>query len=190
VVQLIAAAPGALTGRDGEGTARRLIIIGTIPIAIVGGLFGDVIERKWTPLIVAVNLVIGGIGSGWADWPPDRDPGLVEASPSACAGRPRPGLCVWSLIVSMFQGLRRDPRPVLPDEPAGGVLMAVRKSCVEGGHGGVRDPDAGQVVFGGRRLRHGEILSAVSCGALVGGLRITGLRWRRHVAYVAVRSEP
>ena len=42
------------------GTAGRLIIVGTMPIVIVGGLFGDVIEaRIRTPLVVAINLVIG-----------------------------------------------------------------------------------------------------------------------------------
>ncbi|HEX4914613.1 MAG TPA: undecaprenyl-diphosphate phosphatase, partial [Vicinamibacterales bacterium] len=59
VGRLIAAAPGAVTGRDGEWERLgRLIIVGTIPIVIVGGLFGDVIEaRVRTPLIVAINLV-------------------------------------------------------------------------------------------------------------------------------------
>jgi undecaprenyl-diphosphatase len=64
VVKLIAAAPGALTGRDGEyERLGRLIIAGTIPIVIVGGLFADVIEaRLRSPLVVAVTLTIGGIG--------------------------------------------------------------------------------------------------------------------------------
>ena len=64
VPKLIAAAPGALTGRDGEyERLGRLIIAGTIPIVIVGGLFADVIEaRLRSPLVVAVTLTIGGIG--------------------------------------------------------------------------------------------------------------------------------
>jgi undecaprenyl-diphosphatase len=63
-VKLIAAAPGALTGRDGEWERfGRLIIVGTIPIVIVGGLFADVIEtRLRSPLVVAVTLTIGAIG--------------------------------------------------------------------------------------------------------------------------------
>jgi undecaprenyl-diphosphatase len=63
-VKLIAAAPGALTGRDGEYERMgRLIIAGTIPIVIVGGLFADVIEaRLRSPLLVAFTLTIGGIG--------------------------------------------------------------------------------------------------------------------------------
>ena len=64
VAKLIAAAPGALTGRDGEWERLgRLIIAGTIPIVIVGGLFADVIEtRLRSPLVVAVTLTIGAIG--------------------------------------------------------------------------------------------------------------------------------
>src|SRR5918999_3419031 len=47
VAQLITAAPGALSGKDGEWERLgRLIIAGTIPIVIVGGLFADVIETR------------------------------------------------------------------------------------------------------------------------------------------------
>jgi undecaprenyl-diphosphatase len=64
VARLLTAAPGALTGRDGEWERLgRLIIAGTIPIVIVGGLFADVIEtRLRSPLVVAVTLTIGAIG--------------------------------------------------------------------------------------------------------------------------------
>lgn len=61
IVKLVAAAPGALTGRDGEyERLGRLIIAGTIPIVIVGGLFADLIEgRLRSPAIVAVALAAG-----------------------------------------------------------------------------------------------------------------------------------
>jgi undecaprenyl-diphosphatase len=64
VARLIAAAPGALAGRDGEWERLgRMIIAGTIPIVIVGGLFADVIETQLrSPLVVAVTLTIGAIG--------------------------------------------------------------------------------------------------------------------------------
>ena len=64
VAQLIAAAPGALTGRDGEWERLgRLIVAGTIPIVIVGGLFADVIEAQLrSPVVVAIMLVVGAIG--------------------------------------------------------------------------------------------------------------------------------
>jgi undecaprenyl-diphosphatase len=64
VARLIAAAPGALAGRDGEWERLgRLILAGTIPIVVVGGLFADVIEtRLRSPLVVAITLTIGAIG--------------------------------------------------------------------------------------------------------------------------------
>jgi undecaprenyl-diphosphatase len=64
VWRLIEAAPGALAGRHGEWyQLARLILVGTIPIVIIGALFADVIETSLrSPLVVAVTLVIGGIG--------------------------------------------------------------------------------------------------------------------------------
>lgn len=64
VLRLIVAAPGALTGRDGEWERLgRLIIVGTIPVVIVGGLFADAIENGLrSPAMIAVTLTIGAIG--------------------------------------------------------------------------------------------------------------------------------
>jgi undecaprenyl-diphosphatase len=64
VARLIAAAPGALGGRDGEyERLGRLILAGTIPIVIVGGLFAEVIEHQFrSPLVVAATLAAGGLG--------------------------------------------------------------------------------------------------------------------------------
>jgi len=64
IVKLIAAAPGALSGKDGEfEKLGRLIIAGTIPVVIVGGLFADVIEAQLrSPMVVACTLTIGAIG--------------------------------------------------------------------------------------------------------------------------------
>lgn len=119
VARLLAAAPGALTGRDGEDERLgRLIIVGTIPIVVVGGLFGDVIEaRVRTPLIVAINLVIGAIGLLWVEriGRQDREGrslgyGEALAIGVAQAAALAPGLSRSgsTLIVSMFQGLKRE----------------------------------------------------------------------------------
>ncbi len=119
VTQLIAAAPGALSGRDGEWERLgRLIIVGTIPIVIVGGLFGDLIEaRVRTPLVVAVNLIIGGLGLIWVERVgrqvrEARSLGYGEALAigMAQAAALAPGLSRSgaTLTVSMYQGLRRD----------------------------------------------------------------------------------
>jgi len=119
VAQLVAAAPGALSGKHGEfERLGRLIVVGTIPIVIVGALFGDVIEaRIRTPLIVAINLVIGAVGLIWAErlLKRDREPlalgygealaiGIAQAAALA-PGLSRSGL---TLTMALFLGLRRD----------------------------------------------------------------------------------
>ncbi|MEO7133644.1 MAG: undecaprenyl-diphosphate phosphatase [Vicinamibacterales bacterium] len=63
VLAMIAALPGALTGRDGEAERWvRLVIVGTIPVVIVGVLFGDALQALRAPAIVAVTLTIGAVG--------------------------------------------------------------------------------------------------------------------------------
>ena len=64
IVKLVAAAPGALTGRDGEWERMgRMIVVGTIPVVIVGGLFADAIEEQLrSPAMIAVTMTIGAIG--------------------------------------------------------------------------------------------------------------------------------
>jgi undecaprenyl-diphosphatase len=115
---LITAAPGALSGKDGEWERLgRLIIVGTIPIVIVGGLFGDLIEaRIRTPLIVAVNLVLGSVLLLWVErvGRQTRDArtlgygealaiGIAQAAALA-PGLSRSGL---TLSVALFIGLAR-----------------------------------------------------------------------------------
>jgi undecaprenyl-diphosphatase len=63
IVRMIAAAPGAMRGRDGVYERLvRLIVVGTIPIVLVGLLFGDQLERLREPAVIAVTLTLGGIG--------------------------------------------------------------------------------------------------------------------------------
>ena len=66
VGRLIAAAPGALSGKDGEyKRLGRLIIAGTIPVVIVGGLFAGLIETRFrSPLIVASSRRSRSIWNG------------------------------------------------------------------------------------------------------------------------------
>lgn len=62
VAAMIAAVPGALTARGGPGRLARLIVIGTIPVVIVGVLFADWLEANLrTPAVIAVTLAVGGI---------------------------------------------------------------------------------------------------------------------------------
>jgi len=118
VAALVAAAPGALTGKDGEWERLgRLIVVGTVPIVIVGALFGDVIEaRVRTPLVVAVNLVIGSILLLWVERVSrqsrdERSLGYAEALAIgiAQAAALMPGLSRSgaTLSVALFLGMSR-----------------------------------------------------------------------------------
>lgn len=64
ILRLSVAAPGALSGRDGAWERLgRLIIVGTIPVVIVGLLFADAIETTLrSPAVVAGALALGAIG--------------------------------------------------------------------------------------------------------------------------------
>jgi undecaprenyl-diphosphatase len=62
VAQMIAAAPAALTARSGPGKLARLIVIGTIPMVVIGVLFADWLEEHLrTPPVIAVTLVVGAL---------------------------------------------------------------------------------------------------------------------------------
>ena len=59
---MIAAAPRALTAPSGPGRLARLIVIGTVPMIVIGLLFADWLEEHMrTPAVIAVTLAIGGI---------------------------------------------------------------------------------------------------------------------------------
>jgi undecaprenyl-diphosphatase len=62
VLEMIRAAPGALTARSGPGKLARLIVIGTVPVVLVGVLFANWLEDHLrTPAVIAVTLTIGGL---------------------------------------------------------------------------------------------------------------------------------
>lgn len=70
VQALTLAAPGALTGRDGEyERLGRLIVIGCLPLVPVVLLFMDTIEGVRSPAVVATMLAAGAAGlliaEGW-----------------------------------------------------------------------------------------------------------------------------
>jgi undecaprenyl-diphosphatase len=62
VLAMLAAAPSALTAVRGPGKVARLVVIGTIPMVIVGVLFATWLEAHMrTPEVIAVTLAIGGV---------------------------------------------------------------------------------------------------------------------------------
>jgi undecaprenyl-diphosphatase len=63
VARLTVAVPDALAGRPGESArVGRLIVVATVPIALVGWFFGDFVERLRQPAVVAVALAVGALG--------------------------------------------------------------------------------------------------------------------------------
>ncbi len=118
VAALIVAAPAALTGQPGD-TARlgRLIVIATVPLALVGWLFGDVIERLRTPAVAAAALSVGAVAMLLAERVASRrrdgaSLSMVEAAALGLAqaaalvpGVSRSGAVITAALVT---GLRRE----------------------------------------------------------------------------------
>ena len=117
VMQMMAAAPGALVGRDGPAERLvRLIVIGTVPIVVVALVFGDRIEAVRSPAVVAVTLIVGAIGllvaeGAGAKTRDEQSVGYGLALAIGCAqavalvpGISRSGA---TLTVAMLAGLRR-----------------------------------------------------------------------------------
>ena len=62
IVAMIAAAPSVLTARTGAGRLARLIVLGTIPVVIVGVSLADWLEEHLrTPTVIAVTLTVGAV---------------------------------------------------------------------------------------------------------------------------------
>jgi len=62
IATMLAALPGALTAPRGPGKVLRLIVIGTIPVVIVGALAAKWLEEHLrTPAVIAATLIAGGI---------------------------------------------------------------------------------------------------------------------------------
>ena len=60
---MVLALPGALAGGPGEYERLvRLIAAGTLPIVVVGLLFGGWLEGMRSPVVVATTLALGGLG--------------------------------------------------------------------------------------------------------------------------------
>ena len=64
ILKLTLASPAALAGRDGDWERMgRMIVVGTVPVVVVGLLFATAIETTLrSPAVVAVALTVGAIG--------------------------------------------------------------------------------------------------------------------------------
>ncbi len=59
---IVAAAPSALSASRGPAKTARLIVIGTIPVVIVGVALSKWLEEHLrTPPVIAVTLIVGGV---------------------------------------------------------------------------------------------------------------------------------
>src|SRR5262249_62237563 len=56
------AAPNAMTAERGPGAGARAVMIGTLPIVVLGGLAASWLEAHGrTPQVIAVTLVVGAL---------------------------------------------------------------------------------------------------------------------------------
>jgi undecaprenyl-diphosphatase len=119
VIRLAVTAPAALSGRDGDWERLgRLIVVGTLPVVVVGVLFADAIENSLrSPAIVAATLVVGAIGLLVAEWVGSKRRGdetigygeaLAIGVAQASALVPGVSRSGATLTVAMLFGLRRD----------------------------------------------------------------------------------
>ncbi len=118
VARLVVAAPGALAGRTDEAAkAGRLIAVATVPIALAGWFFADLIERLRQPEVAAVTLTLGALAMLAAERVGARSRtaaslSVIEAVGLGCAqavalvpGVSRSGAVI---TVAMLRGLTRE----------------------------------------------------------------------------------
>jgi undecaprenyl-diphosphatase len=118
LLQMAFAAPRVLsTQQDEPARMAWLIVIGTIPVVIVGLLLRNVEDALRRPAVVGVTLAVGGLLLLWAEWASSRvrqaeDLGTGEAfslgwaqSAALVPGVSRSGA---TLTLALFLGLRRD----------------------------------------------------------------------------------
>ena len=173
VVDLAAAAPGALAGRGGDAARTgRLILLATAPVVPLGLLLSGHIDRLRGPAVVAAALAAGAIAMLWAD----RDrPGprrasslsVVEALALGCAQAAAlvPGVSRSGAIitVALLLGLSR------PEAARFAFLLGI--PAIAGG--GLQ---AARMLGGGGLAEHGPVLLAgLVTSGLVGYVAVAGL---------------
>ena len=114
---MIVAVPTALTATEGPGRLARLVVIGTLPVVVVGVLFADWLEAHMrTPAVIAVTLIIGGVGMLLAERIGGRRDetgltpldALLMGTGQATALVPGMSRAGTTIIVGMFVGMSRE----------------------------------------------------------------------------------
>jgi undecaprenyl-diphosphatase len=115
---MIAAVPRARTATAGPGRLARLIMIGSVPMVVIGVLFADWLEEHMrTPAVIAATLTIGGVALLAAEriGSRRRDEQSLTAADAALVGLGQatalvPGMSRSgsTIAVSMFLGMSRD----------------------------------------------------------------------------------
>ena len=173
VLELAAAAPGALAGRGGDAARTgRLILLATAPVVPLGLLLSGHIERLRGPAVVAAALAAGAAAMLWADRGasgPRRASSLsvAEALALGCAQAAAlvPGVSRSGAIitVALLLGLSR------PEAARFAFLLGV--PAIAGG--GLQ---AARMLGGSGLAEHGPVLLAgLVTSGVVGYLAVAGL---------------
>ncbi len=173
VLELAAAAPGALAGRGGDAARTgRLILLATAPVVPLGLLLSGQIDRLRGPAVVAAALAAGAAAMLWADRGgsgPRRAASLsaVEALALGCAQAAAlvPGVSRSGAIitVALLLGLSR------PEAARFAFLLGI--PAIAGG--GLQ---AARMLGGDGLAEHGPVLLAgLVASGLVGYLAVAGL---------------
>jgi undecaprenyl-diphosphatase len=167
VAAMVASSATALSSRaNAEGRLARMIVIGTLPVVVVGLLFSDVIEAYLrTPAVAVGALTVGALAMlaaertglrerteaslGWAD---AILIGIAQAS-ALIPGMSRSGT---TIAVGMFLGMRRDAAARFT------FLLAIPAMCAAAGKEGLALVRAGDdAALDLRIFAAGMIASAV-----------------------------
>jgi undecaprenyl-diphosphatase len=114
---MLAALPRALRGEGEHERLVRLIVVGTLPIVVIGLVFGDWLEGVRSPAVVAVMLTLGGLGLVAAErfGSQSRGPDRVGYGDAVAIGFAQAAALVpgvsrsgATLTLAMLLGLRRD----------------------------------------------------------------------------------
>jgi len=156
---MIGAGPAALTGGGGtHGHTVRLVVIGTVPIVILGLLASDWLETLRVPTVVVGTLIIGAVGMVVAERARTTSRGAADIRATdawaigcgqALALFPGMSRSGTTITIAMLLGIRREVAArftFLMSVPA--VLAAAGHEALEVGQVGISRGEIGVFVVG------------------------------------------